>query len=77
MSFPGFTIWFTGLPCSGKSTISVILAETISPTSACWGSVHSVPAAAVSRSIWSRTASARSGCPWPSGRQPMPHIASR
>jgi len=29
MSYPGFTIWFTGLPCSGKSTISVILAETI------------------------------------------------
>jgi adenylylsulfate kinase len=29
MSFPGFTIWFTGLPCSGKSTVSVILAETI------------------------------------------------
>jgi adenylylsulfate kinase len=29
MSFPGFTIWFTGLPCSGKSTISLILAETI------------------------------------------------
>ena len=29
MSFPGFTVWFTGLPCSGKSTISLILAETI------------------------------------------------
>lgn len=29
MSFPGFTIWFTGLPCSGKSTISVLLAETV------------------------------------------------
>jgi adenylylsulfate kinase len=29
MSYPGFTIWFTGLPCSGKSTISLILAETI------------------------------------------------
>jgi adenylylsulfate kinase len=29
MSFPGFTIWFTGLPCSGKSTISVLLAEII------------------------------------------------
>jgi adenylylsulfate kinase len=29
MTFPGFTIWFTGLPCSGKSTISLILAEII------------------------------------------------
>ncbi|MGQ0720514.1 MAG: adenylyl-sulfate kinase [Candidatus Eiseniibacteriota bacterium] len=29
MSLPGFTIWFTGLPCSGKSTISVILEEAI------------------------------------------------
>lgn len=29
MSLPGFTIWFTGLPCSGKSTISVILEEVI------------------------------------------------
>lgn len=29
MSFPGFTIWFAGLPCSGKSTISIILAEII------------------------------------------------
>lgn len=29
MSLPGFTIWFTGLPCSGKSTISLILAEVI------------------------------------------------
>jgi adenylylsulfate kinase len=29
MSLPGFTIWFTGLPCSGKSTISLILAENI------------------------------------------------
>ena len=29
MSLPGFTIWFTGLPCSGKSTISLLLAETI------------------------------------------------
>ena len=29
MSYPGFTIWFTGLPCSGKSTISLILAEII------------------------------------------------
>lgn len=29
MQLPGFTIWFTGLPCSGKSTISEILAETI------------------------------------------------
>lgn len=28
MSLPGFTIWFTGLPCSGKSTVSVILEET-------------------------------------------------
>lgn len=29
MSLPGFTIWFTGLPCSGKSTISEILLEVI------------------------------------------------
>jgi adenylyl-sulfate kinase len=29
MSLPGFTIWFTGLPCSGKSTISVILEKAI------------------------------------------------
>jgi adenylyl-sulfate kinase len=29
MSLPGFTIWFTGLPCSGKSTISVILEEAV------------------------------------------------
>ena len=29
MLLPGFTIWFTGLPCSGKSTISLILAENI------------------------------------------------
>ena len=29
MSYPGFTIWFTGLPCSGKSTISLILADII------------------------------------------------
>ena len=29
MSYPGFTTWFTGLPCSGKSTISVLLAEAI------------------------------------------------
>ena len=29
MSYPGFTIWFTGLPCSGKSTIAVQLAEII------------------------------------------------
>jgi len=29
MSYPGFTIWFTGLPCSGKSTIAVLLAKTI------------------------------------------------
>lgn len=28
MQLPGFTIWFTGLPCSGKSTISVLLEET-------------------------------------------------
>ncbi|HMB71608.1 MAG TPA: adenylyl-sulfate kinase [bacterium] len=28
MQLPGFTIWFTGLPCSGKSTVSVILEET-------------------------------------------------
>jgi adenylylsulfate kinase len=29
MSLPGFTIWFTGLPCSGKSTISLIIADAI------------------------------------------------
>jgi adenylylsulfate kinase len=29
MSYPGFTIWFTGLPCSGKSTIAVQLAEIV------------------------------------------------
>jgi adenylylsulfate kinase len=29
MKYPGFTIWFTGLPCSGKSTISVILEKII------------------------------------------------
>ena len=29
MSYPGFTIWFTGLPCSGKSTIALLIAETI------------------------------------------------
>ncbi len=29
MSYPGFTIWFTGLPCSGKSTIAVLLADVI------------------------------------------------
>jgi adenylylsulfate kinase len=29
MQLPGFTIWFTGLPCSGKSTISVILEQII------------------------------------------------
>jgi adenylyl-sulfate kinase len=29
MSYPGFTIWFTGLPCSGKSTVSLLIAETI------------------------------------------------
>jgi adenylylsulfate kinase len=29
MSLPGFTIWFTGLPCSGKSTIADRLAEII------------------------------------------------
>ena len=29
MSLPGFTIWFTGLPCSGKSTVSLLIAETI------------------------------------------------
>jgi adenylylsulfate kinase len=29
MSFPGFTVWFTGLPCSGKSTISLIVADVI------------------------------------------------
>jgi adenylylsulfate kinase len=29
MDYPGFTIWFTGLPCSGKSTIAVLLGEAI------------------------------------------------
>jgi adenylylsulfate kinase len=29
MSYPGFTIWFTGLPCSGKSTVAILLASTI------------------------------------------------
>jgi adenylylsulfate kinase len=29
MSYPGFTIWFAGLPCSGKSTIAVLLAEVV------------------------------------------------
>lgn len=29
MKYPGFTIWFTGLPCSGKSTISLILEKVI------------------------------------------------
>jgi len=29
MPYAGFTIWFTGLPCSGKSTISLILAEIV------------------------------------------------
>jgi adenylylsulfate kinase len=29
MSYPGFTIWFTGLPCSGKSTIAVELEKII------------------------------------------------
>ncbi len=29
MSYPGFTVWFAGLPCSGKSTIAVQLAEVI------------------------------------------------
>jgi adenylylsulfate kinase len=29
MALPGFTVWFTGLPCSGKSTISLLLADVI------------------------------------------------
>ena len=29
MQLPGFTIWFTGLPCSGKSTIAVLIEEII------------------------------------------------
>ena len=29
MAYPGFTIWFTGLPCSGKSTIAEALADII------------------------------------------------
>jgi len=29
MSYPGFTIWFAGLPCSGKSTIAVLLADVV------------------------------------------------
>ena len=29
MSHPGFTIWFTGLPCSGKSTVSLIVADVV------------------------------------------------
>jgi len=26
---PGFTIWFTGLPCSGKSTLAALVAEEV------------------------------------------------
>ena len=29
MKYPGFTLWFTGLPCSGKSTISELLEKII------------------------------------------------
>ncbi|MAF26677.1 MAG: adenylyl-sulfate kinase [Gemmatimonadota bacterium] len=29
MSVPGFTVWFTGLPCSGKTTIAEIVAKRI------------------------------------------------
>jgi adenylyl-sulfate kinase len=29
MSYPGFTLWFTGLPCSGKSTIAERLADIV------------------------------------------------
>ena len=31
MSLPGFTIWFTGLPCSGKSTISRLVCQLHEP----------------------------------------------
>ena len=29
MEQKGFTLWFTGLPCSGKSTIADIVAEEL------------------------------------------------